>query len=146
LIAQPQLGIAAGYTMFGYRGQNAAICNSQLIRASILCYVGSAANKRHVSHNRLHPRHLTSGPRGKTPAGCDAAELLREYASVVDPFDIDALHTCMSRLAALVPPSGEEMRRAARESVAGLSLGAMAQQLLTLYRSLRPQRSPNTNS
>jgi UDP-glucose:(heptosyl)LPS alpha-1,3-glucosyltransferase len=69
-----------------------------------------------------------------TSTACGAAELLTPGASgeVVVAEDVGALSAAMPRLAASAPAR----RDAARAAVGQLSLGAMAQQLLALYRSL----------
>ena len=70
-----------------------------------------------------------------TPA-CGAAEFITEGVNgyVRDALDVDGLAQALARLAD--PAQAASMRTAARASVAHLSLDAMAQQLLALYRSL----------
>lgn len=72
-----------------------------------------------------------------TPA-CGAAEFITEGVNgyVRDALDVGGLAQAMALLAD--PARAMSMRAPARASVAHLSLDAMAQQLLTLYRSLAP--------
>lgn len=80
-----------------------------------------------------------------TPA-CGAAELVQEGINgfVRDAADVDGLAAGMTRLARQAPSGTQlgaqsgHMGAAARASVEHLSLDAMAQRLLTLYRSLLP--------
>lgn len=69
-----------------------------------------------------------------TSTACGAAELLSAGASgeIVVAEDVGAIAAALERLAG----DAGSRREAARAAVAGLSLGTMAQQLLTLYRSL----------
>ena len=71
-----------------------------------------------------------------TTTTCGAAEFIREGVNgyVRDALDVDGLAQAMTLLAN--PAQAASMRAAARASVAHLSLDAMAQQLLTLYRTL----------
>ena len=71
-----------------------------------------------------------------TTTTCGAAELIREGVNgyVRDALDVEGLAQAMTLLAN--PEQTGLMREAARASVAHLSLDAMAQQLLTLYRTL----------
>jgi UDP-glucose:(heptosyl)LPS alpha-1,3-glucosyltransferase len=68
---------------------------------------------------------------------CGTAELIEEGKNgfVVDALDIAAL---AERLARLDAATAHEMGRRARKRAEGLSLTAMAEQLLALYRSLAP--------
>lgn len=71
-----------------------------------------------------------------TTTTCGAAEFIREGVNgfVRDALDVDGLAQAMTLLAN--PAQAASMREAARASVAHLSLDAMAQQLLALYRTL----------
>ena len=71
-----------------------------------------------------------------TTTTCGAAEFIREGVNgyVRDALDVDGLAQAMTLLAN--PAQSASMRAAARASVAHLSLDAMAQQLLALYRTL----------
>ena len=71
-----------------------------------------------------------------TTSTCGAAELIREGVNgyVRDALDVEGLAQAMTLLAE--PAQSAAMRAAARASVAHLSLDAMAQQLLALYRTL----------
>lgn len=71
-----------------------------------------------------------------TTTTCGAAEFIREGINgfVRDALDVDGLAQAMTLLA--TPAQAASMRAAARASVAHLSLDAMAQQLLALYRTL----------
>lgn len=71
-----------------------------------------------------------------TTTTCGAAELIREGVNgyVRDALDVDGLAQAMTLLTN--PAQAASMRAAARASVAHLSLDAMAQQLLALYRTL----------
>lgn len=69
-----------------------------------------------------------------TSTACGAAELITagESGEIVFAEDVAALAAALERMAG----DAGSRREAARAAVAGLSLGTMAQQLLTLYRSL----------
>jgi UDP-glucose:(heptosyl)LPS alpha-1,3-glucosyltransferase len=71
-----------------------------------------------------------------TSTSCGAAELVRDGYNgyVCDALDIGALTRHLDALA--VPGAAPGMAAAARESVAALSVAAMAQRLVELYRSL----------
>lgn len=71
-----------------------------------------------------------------TSNSCGAAELVRDGCNgyVSDALDIPALTRHLNALA--VPGAAQAMATAARESVARLSIAAMAQRLIALYRSL----------
>jgi UDP-glucose:(heptosyl)LPS alpha-1,3-glucosyltransferase len=72
-----------------------------------------------------------------TTTQCGTAELIEEGRNgyVVDALDIDAL---ADRLDRLDVPTAHEMGRRARRRAEGLSLTAMAEQLIALYRGLAP--------
>jgi UDP-glucose:(heptosyl)LPS alpha-1,3-glucosyltransferase len=74
-----------------------------------------------------------------TTTTCGAAEFITEGVNgyVRDALDIDGLAQALALLSD--PARAASMRGAARASVAHLSLDAMAQQLLSLYRSLTPR-------
>ena len=73
-----------------------------------------------------------------TSSACGAAGLITEGVNgyVRDAFDIDGMAQAITRLAD--PARAAPMRASARASVEHLSLDAMAQQLLALYRRLVP--------
>ncbi len=77
-----------------------------------------------------------------TTPSCGAAELVREGVNgfVRDAADVDGLAAAMTLLASQARPGTQpgDMGAAARVSVEHLSLDAMAQQLLALYRRLVP--------
>jgi UDP-glucose:(heptosyl)LPS alpha-1,3-glucosyltransferase len=82
---------------------------------------------------------LASGLPVVTSRQCGAKEFIREGENgyVLDSLDVPALMQVLNTLAA--PQRAARMREAARASVAHLSLEAMAQQLLQLYRTLAAQ-------
>lgn len=79
---------------------------------------------------------LASGLPVVTSRQCGAKEFIREGENgyVLDSLDVPGLMQVLNTLAA--PQRAARMREAARASVAHLSLEAMAQQLLQLYRTL----------